>query len=86
MDSNAIKEEYNLANRSKDLSIQMNFVRNLIECKSDECVNLHYSLLKNKEDNRFYFMIRSSFQKRGFDVGPFLKNKILTEADQDFIF
>lgn len=71
------------ARDSDDLSIQLDFIDDLLSDNDEEIISFHYSLLKDKSDIRLFQRFRANFKKRG-DVGKnFLLQKINYETDFD---
>lgn len=78
-----IKERYALANRSQNISEQLNFVRVLTDCASDECIQFNFEILTNRTDERFYQMIKSAFRRRGPIGTTFLLNRVKYEQNPE---
>jgi HEAT repeat protein len=86
MNINEIKKEYEFAKRGESLSEgeqvkrNMRFIKILISDNSDEVINYHYNLLKNREYKDLYYDIRAAFKKRP-EAENFLLNTLPTETD-----
>ena len=75
-------EELEKLHKSADtLDVQLNFIALLLDENSLEIINYHYLLLKDKEDTRFFQMIRSNFKKRGEKGVNYLIKKLTSESD-----
>lgn len=81
-----LKSEYELAKKGIDLpdgervKCYMDFVKILIANDSQEVINYHYELLKERENRDLYHHIRASFKRRP-QAEEFLLKKIKTETD-----
>ncbi|MCF6348447.1 MAG: HEAT repeat domain-containing protein [Flavobacteriaceae bacterium] len=76
-----LKKKYEMAFKSEDLSLQLDFLDELLENNEDEIILFHYNLLKNKSDKRFFQYLRADFKKRGQKGESFLLDKIKEETD-----
>jgi len=63
------------------LDLQLDFIEKLLENNEEEIIDYHYNLLKERDDMRFFHMIRSDFKKRGSSGKSFLLHKIQHEKD-----
>lgn len=79
----ALNERYLNARDSDDLSIQLDFIDDLLLDNDEEIISYHYSLLKDKSDIRLFQRFRGNFKKRGDAGKNFLLQKIKAETDFD---
>ncbi|MEE9338955.1 MAG: HEAT repeat domain-containing protein [Methylococcaceae bacterium] len=79
----SLNERYLNAKNSDDLSIQLDFIDDLLSNNDEEIISYHYSLLKDKSDTRLFQYLRGDFKKREDAGKHFLLQKIKSETDFD---
>ncbi len=83
---NKLKKEYEIAKEGINLpdgervKRYMDFVKMLLADESNEVINYHYDLLKDRENKKLYHNIRASFKRRP-QAEEFLLKKSKTETD-----
>lgn len=78
-----LNERYLNAKDSGDLSMQLDFIDDLLSDNNEEIISYHYSLLNDKSDTRLFQYLRGDFKKRGDAGKDFLLQKIRTEKNFD---
>ncbi len=78
-----LNERYLNAKDSGDLSMQLDFIDDLLSDNNEEIISYHYSLLYDKSDTQIFQYLRGDFKKRGDAGKDFLLQKIRTEKNFD---
>ena len=81
---NDLKIEYSEIGET-DIASQLKFVRRLVSSNDLDIIDFHYSLLKNRNNERFYQSIRSAFKKRKNEGSGFLLKKLDTEKNIELL-
>lgn len=78
-----LKEEYKKIVEKYDGVKSIVFSKNLCKSNDIDVLDFHYRILKNQENELFFYRIRGCFDKHGEAGEKFLLDKIDTEQDPD---
>jgi hypothetical protein len=77
-----IRKQYNELKNADDTGKLISFLNEFTKDNSVEYLNFHYSLLKDRENENFFYHIRAAFKQRKKEGFDFLLEKIRTEQDE----
>jgi HEAT repeat protein len=85
MDKKELNNLYAAALATKNFSDHQKFIKVLLSSNDQAVIDYHFSLLKNRENQKLYLRLRAAFAKRGTPAGDYLVSLIQRERDPDLL-